>query len=73
MIALAHTLGLQVVAEGVEEEAQVRWLEAERCDIFQGWFFSRAVPAPAIPALFETLRLPLAAVPAVVQMAEMGQ
>ena len=72
VIALAHTLGLQVVAEGVEEEAQVRWLEAERCDIFQGWFFSRAVPAPAIPALFETLRLPLAAVPEVVQMAEMG-
>ncbi len=55
VIALAHTLGLQVVAEGVEEAAQVRWLEVERCDIFQGWFFSRAVPAPDIPALHATL------------------
>ena len=60
IIALAHTLGLEVVAEGVEEEAQVRFLEEQACDIFQGWFFSRAVPACAIPALFETLLSPMA-------------
>ena len=64
VIALAHTLGLAVVAEGVEEEAQVRFLEEQACDIFQGWFFSRAVPACAIPALFETLRSPMALVDA---------
>lgn len=70
VIALAHTLGLEVVAEGVEEAAQVRWLETERCDIFQGWFFSRAVPAPDIPALFATLRSPFADLPDAVQMIE---
>jgi diguanylate cyclase (GGDEF)-like protein/PAS domain S-box-containing protein len=58
VIALTHTLGLKVVAEGVEEEAQVRFLEAQGCDIFQGWFFSRAVPAPEIAALFTTLQAP---------------
>lgn len=70
VIALAHTLGLQVVAEGVEEEAQVHLLEAQGCDIFQGWFFSRAVPAPAIAALFATLRSPCSDLPDAVQMIE---
>ena len=70
VIALAHTLGLEVVAEGVEEEAQVRLLETQGCDIFQGWFFSRAVPAPAIPALFADLRSPFADLPEAVQMIE---
>jgi diguanylate cyclase (GGDEF)-like protein/PAS domain S-box-containing protein len=60
VIALAHTLGLEVVAEGVEEEAQVRFLEAQNCDVFQGWFFARAVPAPDIAALFRTLQAPVA-------------
>lgn len=60
VIALAHALGLEVVAEGVEEEAHVRFLQEQACDIFQGWFFSRAVPACDIPALFDTLRAPLA-------------
>ena len=64
VIALAHTLGLKVVAEGVEEEAQVRFLEAQGCDIFQGWFFSRAVPATEITALFNLL-LPPKAIPPV--------
>ena len=70
VIALAHTLGLEVVAEGVEEEAQVRLLETQGCDIFQGWFFSRAVPAPAIPALFADLRSPWNVLPEAVQMIE---
>ena len=56
VIALAHTLGLEVVAEGVEEEAQVRFLEAQGCDVFQGWFFARAVPAAQIEALCRTLQ-----------------
>ena len=54
--ALARTLGLEVVAEGVEEEAQVRFLEAQGCDVFQGWFFARAVPAAQIEALCRTLQ-----------------
>jgi EAL domain-containing protein (putative c-di-GMP-specific phosphodiesterase class I) len=40
IINLAHNLGLQVVAEGVETEAQARFLAGQRCDFLQGYFFS---------------------------------
>ncbi len=43
MIAIAHTLKLQVVAEGVETHAQLRFLEALGCDHAQGYLFSRPV------------------------------
>ena len=40
IINLAHNLGLKVVAEGVETEAQARFLAAHHCDFLQGYFFS---------------------------------
>jgi EAL domain-containing protein (putative c-di-GMP-specific phosphodiesterase class I) len=43
MIAIAHTLNLQVVAEGVETDAQLRFLEAHGCDHAQGYLFSKPV------------------------------
>jgi diguanylate cyclase (GGDEF)-like protein/PAS domain S-box-containing protein len=45
VIAMARTLRLQVVAEGVETEAQRVFLAGQGCDRAQGWLFSRAVPA----------------------------
>ena len=45
IIAMAHSLGLCVVAEGVETEAQRRFLLDNGCDYFQGYLFSR----PAAP------------------------
>jgi len=44
-IALAHTLGKDVVAEGVETEGQLSFLRDQLCDIVQGYLFS--VPLPA--------------------------
>ena len=44
----AKVLGFKVVAEGVEEEAQIRILTTMGCDIFQGFFFSK----PLLPADF---------------------
>jgi EAL domain-containing protein (putative c-di-GMP-specific phosphodiesterase class I) len=51
IIALAHSLNLQVIAEGVETSAQLDFLLARKCDEMQGFYFSRPVPPAAIPAL----------------------
>jgi EAL domain-containing protein (putative c-di-GMP-specific phosphodiesterase class I) len=45
IVELAHTLGLEVVAEGVETEEQRRALEEMRCGSAQGYFFARPGPA----------------------------
>jgi diguanylate cyclase (GGDEF)-like protein/PAS domain S-box-containing protein len=45
VVELAHTLGMQAVAEGVETDVQLRWLRQLHCDVAQGYLFSRPVPA----------------------------
>jgi len=44
IIAMAHALGLEVVAEGIETEAQRQVLLEQGCDAMQGYLFSRPVP-----------------------------
>ncbi len=48
MISLAHSLGLKVVAEGVDEEEQAKMLRLLKCDEMQGYLYSPAVPAEQI-------------------------
>lgn len=45
IIALAHKLNMGVVAEGIEDDAQLSFLRDERCDEGQGYFFCRPKPA----------------------------
>nr|MBV6629795.1 bifunctional diguanylate cyclase/phosphodiesterase [Oceanococcus sp. HetDA_MAG_MS8] len=45
IIVLAHTLGLSVVAEGIEEDGQSRFLSDHACDLGQGYLYGRAVRA----------------------------
>jgi EAL domain-containing protein (putative c-di-GMP-specific phosphodiesterase class I) len=52
VINLAHALGLQVVAEGVETTQQLEILRSLGCDLAQGFLFSRPVPAAQIVSAF---------------------
>ena len=51
IIAMAHSLHLTVIAEGVEDETQLAFLRSNRCDEIQGYYLSRPVPSHDIPAL----------------------
>ena len=51
LIELAHALNLRVVAEGVDDVAQLDLLRRLGCDEIQGWLFSRALPAAQFDAL----------------------
>jgi diguanylate cyclase (GGDEF)-like protein len=51
IIASAHALGMRVVAEGVEREAQLRFLARHHCDEIQGYYFSKPVPAAQLTAM----------------------
>jgi diguanylate cyclase (GGDEF)-like protein/PAS domain S-box-containing protein len=44
VIAMAHALDLEVIAEGVETSAQLAFLREQRCDLVQGFLFSPAIP-----------------------------
>ena len=48
VIAMGHALGLQVIAEGVEHEEQMKFLREHDCDICQGYLFSRPTTAEEI-------------------------
>jgi len=45
IIMMAKSLGLNVIAEGVETQAQIEFLKAKGCLFFQGYYFSKPVSA----------------------------
>ena len=51
IVSLAHSLRLKVVAEGVETPAQLDFLKTAGCDEYQGYHFSRPLPAAAFERL----------------------
>lgn len=51
IVAMGHSLGLTVVAEGVEDEKQLSFLEIQRCDEYQGFLASKPMPAGELLAL----------------------
>ncbi|QRM20088.1 EAL domain-containing protein [Dechloromonas sp. TW-R-39-2] len=52
-IGLTHSLGLKLVAEGVETQAQFDYLRSQDCDLVQGFLFSRPVPAEDVIAFIK--------------------
>ena len=53
IIAMAHSLGLEVVAEGVETVAQLEQLQKQNCDICQGFLYSEPLPLEEFEAILE--------------------
>ncbi|HET7271987.1 MAG TPA: EAL domain-containing protein, partial [Rubrobacter sp.] len=51
VINLAHALGMEVTAEGVETAGQLAQLTSMGCDMAQGFYFSKPLPSEAIPSL----------------------
>jgi diguanylate cyclase (GGDEF)-like protein/PAS domain S-box-containing protein len=52
IIRMAHTLKLEVVAEGVETASQLEYLRNHGCDQIQGYYLSRPLPVPELEAMF---------------------
>lgn len=53
IITLAHSLGLKVIAEGVETEEQLQFLKDHHCDHYQGYYFSKPLSISAFEALLK--------------------
>lgn len=57
-IALAHNLGMSVVAEGIETAQQLALLQSFHCDFGQGYYFARPLPPADATALLQQVRQP---------------
>lgn len=53
IISLAHSLNLSVIAEGVESQEQLDYLQTKGCDEVQGYYFSRPLPANIFTQLLQ--------------------
>jgi diguanylate cyclase (GGDEF)-like protein len=56
LVSLAHGLGIEVVAEGVETIPQLKLLLEANCDRAQGYLFARPMPAEALPSYVASLQ-----------------
>ena len=56
IITLGQSLGLEVLAEGVETKAERDWLQGAGCELAQGYVFSRPMDASAMTELIKTFR-----------------
>jgi diguanylate cyclase (GGDEF)-like protein len=55
LISLVHSLGLTVIAEGIETPEQVKRLKKANCDYIQGYYFSKPLEADQIPTIHTTV------------------
>ncbi|NDP38183.1 MAG: EAL domain-containing protein [Rhodoferax sp.] len=61
IIAMAHSLGMSLVAEGVETDAQLAFLRQHGCEVYQGWLFAKAMPAPELTQRLRACAAPVSA------------
>jgi diguanylate cyclase (GGDEF)-like protein/PAS domain S-box-containing protein len=56
IVAMARSLGLALIAEGVEQQDQLDFLQAQGCHLYQGYLFSRPLPQEAFRELLDKQR-----------------
>ena len=56
IVAMARSLGLALIAEGVEQQDQLDFLQAQGCHLYQGYLFSKPLPQEAFRQLLERQR-----------------
>ena len=54
MIMLAHNLELEVIAEGVETDQELLYLNAKGCNVYQGYYFSKPVSVTTFEKMLES-------------------
>ena len=59
IISIAHGLGLNLIAEGVETDEQLKFLESQGCDEIQGYLVSRPLQIDALESILRQQREPL--------------
>ena len=57
LIAMAHNLGLSIIAEGVETAAQASFLRNEKCEEAQGFFYAKPLSAADFEAYLRTRQI----------------
>ena len=57
IIAMAHTLNMRVIAEGMETQDQLAFLRSRQCDAIQGNMFSQPLPAEGMTKLLQKAHL----------------
>lgn len=55
IIEMGHTLGIKILAEGVESSEQIAFLQAQGCDYYQGYFRSKPLPAEDFERLVKNM------------------
>ena len=56
VIALGHNMNMQIIAEGVENEQQAKFLQEHQCDFGQGYFYSKPLPAKKMGLLINKFK-----------------
>ena len=59
IIAMAHRLNLKVIAEGIENQGQIDFLQNHECDIGQGYYYSKPMPAELLINALVEEQIPL--------------
>jgi EAL domain-containing protein (putative c-di-GMP-specific phosphodiesterase class I) len=54
IVTLSHTLGMDVIAEGIETDEQLAYLQRLGCDYGQGYLFAKPIESNAVAIMLET-------------------